>query len=118
MRSGDVVRQSSSLPLSRVVLNPPSIKCMDREPGDGTGEFRWGLSTGIEKRVRPVIDDAQSVGCDQQRAGTPNHRHGVPALPLVTPNHRHGVPALPLVTPYIFTNQVCAWASVLKKLSS
>ena len=35
--------------------------------------------------VRPVIDDVQSVGCDKQRAGTPNQRHGVPALPLVTP---------------------------------
>jgi len=34
---------------------------------------------------RPVIDDAQRAGCDQQRAGTPNHTHGVPALPLVTP---------------------------------
>ena len=33
----------------------------------------------------PVIDDAQSVGCDKHRAGTPNQRHGVPALPLVTP---------------------------------
>ena len=28
---------------------------------------------------------AHVVGCDKQRAGTPNHRHGVPALPLVTP---------------------------------
>jgi|GEM_PF-4735355 len=34
---------------------------------------------------RPAIDDAQLVGCDKQRAGTPVHRHGVPALPLVTP---------------------------------
>lgn len=34
---------------------------------------------------RPIIDDVKSVGCDQQRAGTPHHRHGVPALPLVTP---------------------------------
>ena len=25
------------------------------------------------------------VGCDKQRAGTPIHSHGVPALALVTP---------------------------------
>ena len=34
---------------------------------------------------RQNIDDAQLVGCDKQCAGTPNHRHGVPALALVTP---------------------------------
>ena len=32
-----------------------------------------------------VIDHGQAVGCDKQRAGTPKHGHGVPALPLVTP---------------------------------
>ncbi len=53
---------------------------------------------------RPVIDPSQVVGCDKQRAGTPNHAHGVPAPPLVTPNHAHGVLALPLVTPYELTN--------------
>ena len=37
--------------------------------------------------------DAQFLGCDKQRAGTPNHRHGVPALPLVTPYKLTNSPA-------------------------
>ena len=32
-----------------------------------------------------VCESAIPVGCDKHRAGTPNHRHGVPALALVTP---------------------------------
>lgn len=32
-----------------------------------------------------VVDKMQLVGCDKQREGTPNQRHGVPALALVTP---------------------------------
>ena len=38
-----------------------------------------------ERHGWTAIDDGQLVGCDKQRAGTPNHRSGVPALPLVTP---------------------------------
>jgi hypothetical protein len=37
------------------------------------------------RHVRPVIDDGQLVGYDEQRAGIPNHGHGVPALTLITP---------------------------------
>ena len=36
--------------------------------------------------AKPTENDVkQLVGCDKQRAGTPIHRHGVPALALVTP---------------------------------
>ena len=42
-----------------------------------------------------VIDDGQSVACDKQRAGTPNHKHGVPALALVTPYKFTNWPTVP-----------------------
>ncbi len=47
------------------------------------------------------------VGCDQQRAGTPNHRHGVPALPLVTPqqNYRKQLFIGPTGQPYVSLGQ-------------
>ena len=41
-----------------------------------------------------------TVGCDKQRAGTPNHRHGVPVLPLVTPYRVHWLrPCSPAADP-------------------
>ena len=50
---------------------------------------RTSSYSGIRKRVTHgrvrYIDHAQLVGCDKQRAGTPDYRHGVPALALVTP---------------------------------
>ena len=43
----------------------------------------------------PIIDDGQLV--DKQRAGTPHHRSGVPALPLVTPYKFTNWPAVTCV---------------------
>ena len=50
--------------------------------------------TGRRAHDRPIIDDGRSAGCDKQRAGTSNHRHGVPALPLVTPSEFTNWPAV------------------------
>ena len=45
--------------------------------------------------AKPTENDVkQLVGCDKQRAGTPIHRHGVPALPLVTPYKSTDWPAV------------------------
>ena len=66
-------RTPESIPLAGPASNAPSL---------------WKTSPRVCSALLlgcPGIDDGQLVGCDKQRAGTPNHRHGVPALPLVTP---------------------------------
>ena len=56
---------------------------------------------GRKCHVRPVFGHAQTVGCDKQRAGTLNCRHGVPALALVTPYKSANWPAGSSVPPEI-----------------
>ena len=52
---------------------------------------------------QPVRDNAQRVGCDKQRAGTPKYFGGVPALPLVTPYNVINWPAVTLaVDPNVY----------------
>ena len=46
---------------------------------DALGRIVYGR---IATSSSPFFDNAQHVGCDEPRAGTPNHRHRVPALPL------------------------------------
>ncbi|RLT22199.1 MAG: hypothetical protein DWI29_00870 [Planctomycetota bacterium] len=48
----------------------------------------------VDRRSAKDCDRAYPVGCDKQRAGTPNHKHGVPALALVPPCKITDCPAM------------------------
>ena len=50
--------------------------------------------------AKPESDARLLVGCDKQRAGTPYHPLGVPALPLVTPYKFTNCPAVALLQDY------------------
>ena len=73
------------------------IDCLQREIMHRL--YRLANQCGRWKHSRPVIDHSQVVGCDKQRAGTPNQRNGVPALALVTPYKFTNWPAVKVAWP-------------------